>query len=322
MKKYFPGFYPLNIGELDIFSDELTIILDTDVLLDLFRMPPDVADLYLRILEDEKIKGRLWLPYDVAWKFHQCVNKEILRQIDNINSVLSNLTLCKVGLGEKRAYPYLTINTWDRLNACINKINAECQVEKIKLQDSLKGCEIKDRIDSLFAETDTKIGTPYSEAELDTIYEEGKKRYKEFLPPGEDSGHTSNMRIHHHNLIVWKQILAKAKEKSKCCNFLYVTGKITNDWYYIVGGKNISTRHELQNEFCEVMRKEHSSVTSFFVCYSSISFVKEIAKKRENQKDNIDRLIKHLEENAEVYSTPSRYMENNQTMKSNNSTND
>lgn len=320
MKKCFPGFYPLDI-ELDIFSDDLTIILDADALLDLFRMPPDVAGLYLKILEDEKIKEHLWLPYDVAWKFHQCVNKEILRQIDNINSVLSNLTLCKVGLGEKRAYPYLTVNTWDRLSTCINKINAECQVERNKLQDSLKDCEIKKRINSLFEEADTKIGTQYSEAELDTIYEEGKERYKESLPPGEDLGHTSNMRIRHHNLVVWKQILAKAKEKSGSSRFLYVTGKITDDWYYIVGGKNISTRHELQNEFCDMIRKEHPSATPFFVCYSSISFVREFAKKRTRQKDSIDRLIKHLAENTEAYSTPSRYMENNQTMKSNNSTN-
>lgn len=52
-----------------------------------------------------------------------------------------------------------------------------------------------------------------------------------------------------------------------------------------------------------------------------MSFVKEFSKKQKNQKDDMDRLIKHLAENSEVYSTPSRYMENNQTMKSNNSTN-
>lgn len=321
MKKYFPGFYPANLKEIDWQNDKLTIILDVDVLLDLFRMPPDVATIFLDMLEDERVKPHLWLPYDVAWLYHYNVNKEILNQIDNINSVLSHLILCKQGIDAKRADPYLRIETWNNLSACIEKIQSECSRERDLLKKSLRQCDIKRRIGELFADVETKIGYPYEEAQLDSIYDEGEKRYKDSLPPNPTCGQVSNKRIHYHNLIVWKQILKKAMEKtekSERCQFVFVTGLITESWYYIVGEKNISTRHELQNEFYYEVGSNCSVADSFFVCCSSLWFIKAASKVLGIERTKSEKLEKHLEEKAEAYSTPINYMENNQTMKSNN----
>lgn len=322
MKKYFPGFYPANLKDIDWLNDKLTIILDVDVLLDLFRMHPDVATIFLGILEDKRMEPHLWLPYDVAWLYHYNVNKEILNQIDNINSVLSHLMLCKQGIDAKRAYPYLRIETWNNFNACIEKIQSECSRERDLLKKSLRQCDIKHRIGELFADVETKIGHPYDEAQLDTIYNEGEKRYKDAMPPNPTFNQVSNKRIHYHNLIVWKQILAKAMEmteKSEPCHFIFVTGLITENWYYIVGEKNISTRHELQNEFCDQVGSNCSVANPFFVCCSSLWFVKEASRALGVERTKSEKLEKHLEEKAEVFSTPISYMENNQTVKSNNS---
>lgn len=322
MKKYFPGFYPANLKDIDWLNDKLTIILDVNVLLDLFRMPLEVAAIFLDILKNEKVNPHLWLPYDVAWLYHYNVNKEILNQIDNINSALSHLMLCKQGIDAKRAYPYLRVDTWNNLSACIERIQSECSRERDLLKKSLRQCDIKDRIGELFADVETKIGRPYDEAQLDTIYNEGEKRYKDSIPPNPTFNQVSNKRILHHNLIVWKQILAKAMEmteKSMQCHFIFVTGLITDNWYYVVGEKNISTRHELQNEFCDKIGSNFSVEDSFFVCCSSLWFVKEASRVLGIERTKSEKLEKHLEEKAEVYSTPISYMENNQTIKSNNS---
>lgn len=321
MKKYFPGFYPADLKKIDWINDKLTIILDTDVLLDLFRMPTDVANIFLGMLEDERVKLHLWLPYDVAWLYHYNVNKEILSQIDNINSALSHLMLCKQSIDAKRAYPYLRIETWNNLSACIKKIQSECSIERDLLKKSLRQCSIKYKIGEIFADVETKIGCPYDEAQLDIIYNEGEKRYKDSMPPSPTFDQISNKRIRHHNLIVWKQILAKAMEmteKSERCHFVFVTGLITDNWYYIVGEKNISTRHELQNEFCGKINSVRLTYEPFFVCCSSLWFIKELSRVLGVENTKSEKLIKHLEEKAEVYSTPINGIANNQTIINNN----
>lgn len=53
MQKYFPGFYPLEDITKEMM-DKATIVLDTDVLLDLFRLYPEDAECFVRLLNSVK----------------------------------------------------------------------------------------------------------------------------------------------------------------------------------------------------------------------------------------------------------------------------
>lgn len=313
MQEYFPGFYSLACGNFGDLLDKATIVLDADVLLDLFRLRKEDAKCFLAYLEVEPIKNKLWIPYDVAWLYHKRMNEEILKQIDNINSVLSHLTQCKTSIHTARNFPYLEGDLSEKLQDIIDKVAENCQIECKSLLDNLKSGEIKDKINMLFQ---GKIGEAYSEEQLATIYESGKERYRNLEPPGCDTEKCADERIYYHDLIIWKQILNYSKTSiCKGHGILLVTGKIKRGWYYLVNNEIISTRHELINEFMkEVQEGRESDI--FFQCLSSSQFVKDVYSKYQIIHPRYANLKKQLQEKVEYASLNSNGIINNQTVNS------
>ena len=91
MKDSFPGYYPLSNDQMKAFLSDAIIVFDVNALLDLFRIEENQAKTVLKVLKDDKISKRLWIPYDVAWLYHKQMNTEIMNQINNVNSALSYL---------------------------------------------------------------------------------------------------------------------------------------------------------------------------------------------------------------------------------------
>ena len=71
---------------------------------------------------------------------------------------------------------------------------------------------------------DGKVGENYNEEQLEKIYQEGKRRYEQKIPPGycdeNDKKNRSKQEIFG-DLIIWKQILDKSKSESK--NIIFVS---------------------------------------------------------------------------------------------------
>ncbi len=106
-----------------------------------------------------------------------------------------------------------------------------------------------------------RIGSSFSQAELDSIYEEGAKRYRDNLPPGhKDAGkdlsenepkvyqvEDKSYRRAFGDLILWKEILRKVKAEE-----IQYVALVTNDtkenWLEERRGKVLGVRHELLNE--------------------------------------------------------------------------
>lgn len=71
-------------------------------------------------------------------------------------------------------------------------------------------------------------------------------------------------------MIIWEQIKEHAKEKNK--DIILVTGKIQDDWFYIVNDKVISPRQELINEFTQKTSEKK------FYCLSSDEFIRKVVQ--------------------------------------------
>lgn len=276
MKKHFPGFYPLGETHFEELLNRATIVLDVDVLLDLFRMHPDDAHCFLSLLNDKHIKNKLWMPYDVAWLYHKRVNEEIQKQIDNVNSVLSHLSSCKNAIQECKRFPYLDDRLTHDLQFVTHRIEEVCKGTANFLSKRLRQCDIKDTLQSLFREG--KVGNEYESSELEEIYCEGLVRYRNNEPPGYESEVAKEDRIRYHDFIIWKQMLAYASNQRNRGIF-FVTGRVRTDWYYVVNGETISTRHELINEFLKELNAKEDDPDAFFYCISSKQFVELLALK-------------------------------------------
>ena len=277
MQKHFPGFYPLEEVRIKDLTKKATIVLNSDVLLDLFRLRPEDAACFVSLLKSEAIRDKLWMPYDIAWLYHKKVDEEIQRQIDHTNSILSHLSSCGEAVKACKKYPYLDEGLISELQFVTNRVTETCQKEMDTLSKSLKNSEIKNSLRELF---DGKIGESYSEGELDNIYQTGEERYKNLEPPGYESEYSVEKRVHYHDLIIWEQMLAYAQNgENKCKGILFVTGRARPDWYYVVNGETISTRHELINEFLKELNAKEDDPDAFFYCISSKQFVELLALK-------------------------------------------
>ena len=91
MKDSFPGYYPLSNDQMKAFLSDAIIVFDVNALLDLFRIEENQAKTVLKVLKDDKISKRLWIPYDVAWLYHKQMNTEIMNQINNDVAMLSQM---------------------------------------------------------------------------------------------------------------------------------------------------------------------------------------------------------------------------------------
>ena len=67
MKKYFSAYYPISEEEIKAIWKNCIFVLDSNILLDLYRYTEDTRDELIEILED--LGDRLWIPNHVGYEF-------------------------------------------------------------------------------------------------------------------------------------------------------------------------------------------------------------------------------------------------------------
>lgn len=284
MKKSFPGYYPLNNYDYELLFKNATIVFDINVLLDLFRIEKTYINQICSVMEHEKVKGRLWMPFDIAWFYHNSMNDIILEQISNIGSTLAHLNQCKSAIDAFKQYPFLAEDKRQELNFLITNIKEICDNEQNDLANQLRESQLKETISRLY---EGKVGPEYNSSEMDKIYAEANQRYPLSIPPGYINDGYMDKRKKYHGLIVWKQLIRYAKESNN--DILYVTGKVSEDWYYIERNKIISPRHELQDEFRKQTKKH-------FFAMNFSEFIKKCCEIFNIRMDREDFILRNISE--------------------------
>jgi hypothetical protein len=105
---------------------------------------------------------------------------------------------------------------------------------------------ILDEITTLFA---GKIGSTFSVERMKDVVAEGELRYKDKIPPGYKDAKKPEGIERFGDLIIWLQLIEKAKKDKKVVTF--VTADEKEDWWRISEGKTIGARPELIAEFRE-----------------------------------------------------------------------
>lgn len=283
MKNKFKGYYAPTPHEYERLWSEGLIVLDTNVLLNLYRLPATARGEVLSALE--LIKDKLWIPYQVALEFQrrrltvisgerkntEDVLTSAKELVNNLKKKVDNLQLDKRGL-EIVSQPLLADleNASHKIMEAIEKAH-EAQFD-ISASDPLR-----DALDDLF---DSRVGEgPSTQEELDALVADGDKRYSDKIPPGfEDADKDKNPReatfisdeITYQrkfgDLILWRQLIKHVYDNN-IKNVLFVTGDLKDDWWWREQGKTIGPHPELIRE---IMRK---GKVELFWMYTSIQFV-------------------------------------------------
>ncbi|TKJ90709.1 hypothetical protein PaeCFBP13512_12825 [Paenibacillus sp. CFBP13512] len=303
MKNLFKSFYKPTEEEFNELWQNCIFVFDTNTLLNLYRYPEKTRELFLNILE--KLEGRIWIPYQVAFEYHKNLNDELHKQdngyssfeelIDSsINELVSKIEKKATDLRHSNITVEKIITT---ITEAKESVKAELKVQKDEHPDLE---ELKESLNFIIGD---KVGRPYTQEELDKIYETGQKRYENEIPPGfkdlsDKKGKTSlhNGLIYkdeYGDLVYWFQIIEKAKE-SNIKSIILISDDSKEDWVYKFKGQKKGLHPELMNEFVRETEKQ-------FYLYNSERFI-EYAKKffNVNNQISIEEAISDIEKTKKI----------------------
>jgi len=270
MRALFPGHYRPSEDEFNKLWSQCTFVLDSNVLLNLYRYPENARSDFLKVLKN--ISNRIWIPHQVALEFQrnrlgviieslkpvEDLNKEVHQieeEIDQIKSKIENSQ--KRGILGSIDLKGFAQKTREGLTDLKEKLVAlEASQVKVFENDS-----IREEIENLVS---GKVGVPSGEQkDLDEIYVEGEVRFKREIPPGyvdqskEQTGGPDEFnsgglvyKRKFGDLILWKQLIKYAKE-NHTEYIIFITDDRKEDWWWKEerkGEKKIGPRPELVEE--------------------------------------------------------------------------
>lgn len=267
MRDTFQSFFPPQKEFFDLLWKDAIIVLDTNVLLDMYRYSHSTRRDFLALFE--KIADRLWIPNQVGLEFSMNRPGVIAEQVQMFQKATSLL----VSLRESTAKEIEKIFSF-RLHPVLNK-----EEFKKAFEDPLT--ELEKKIDdytashpdllqddpileSLLKLLEGRVGPAFDDARLEDIYKEGKKRYEKEMPPGYEDARGSNKKegnAVYGDLILWFQILEHVKT-SKAPGVIFVCNDMKEDWWWYSKGRNLGCRPELRNEL-------HAASGAAFHIYTS-----------------------------------------------------
>lgn len=236
------------------------IVLDTNILLELYRQPANIS---LDVIEALKqVVDKLFIPrqvYDEYLKNYQTVcggekkkyqkvRRELLESIRKLqDDILTKIT-------EYRKHNYTDISQLQsnldekilNIHDIIKNFEKEHQAEQQLSLNFLNNDRVKEFID--FLDFNGKIEEPLKFSKRLSILQEGKVRFDNLIPPGYMDSEKEGADKYG-DLLVWKSILKVAKEKN--VNIIFVCNDIKEDWWDKDGEIPIELRTELLDEFKE-----------------------------------------------------------------------
>ncbi|WP_282135979.1 PIN-like domain-containing protein [Seonamhaeicola maritimus] len=306
MKNTFKNYYKIPDSKFEEIWDNAIFVLDTNILLNLFRYPESARNDFLKVLR--KIKSTLCIPFIAGLEFYENIESVKNSQLKAYSQIF--------GLLEKTKENELTlindfIKDLKKLNLDkrhfeiseqelienVKKYNSEYLTNLKSIQekylfesqdDNSKFEQIKKENDKLLSSLESilknKIAKGFdSQEEIEKINNEAKKRYNEFIPPGyKDSSKNrdSKKRVliydslkfsrEYCDFYIWKEIIQIAKDsKGSKVNLIFVTDDVKEDWWRITNGKTIGPRIELIDE----IKSSTDNKVQNFLMYNSWRFL-------------------------------------------------
>lgn len=245
MKSHYPGYYKPSKEFFAELWKNATVVFDTNVLLDLYRLSEETANKLLETIAFFSKNNRVFIPLQVAEEYHHNLLDIIFNQKAKYDGALKSLKEFESKISEKRNHPYLPSKLKERFTSLLTDIEASFKEQTRKIDDIITQPSIKDELASLL---DGKIGKGYSKDELCKIMEEGARRYAEKIPPGfKDVDKSSDNQ--YGDFVIWKEILDYAKQTK--ANIIYVSSDVKEDWYLRLHGVTYGPHPSLIKEFQE-----------------------------------------------------------------------
>jgi hypothetical protein len=214
MKQKFHWLYPLAESDVQALWEQATFVLDTNIVLSLYRVTKATSDDLFKVLEG--IRTRVWIPHQVGLEFSRNRSKKIIEYRKIHEDERGRLESFR-----KTAEEYgIPVNLDEKL---------ETEAKAIARYDELlKHDTVLERVETLIG--DALIGDGYGDERLDELFKEADRRFQERVPPGFGDEGKKEKPACYGDYVLWRQILDFAKQHTKPIVFVTDDRK-KNDWY-------------------------------------------------------------------------------------------
>lgn len=231
--------------------EKAIIVLDTNILLNLYRYSESTRDNIIQVME--ALKDRLWMPYQVGIEYFN--NREstfmaiaqmgdgLKKQLDEGKKDLLNAYNKK----ETSRHPHLDKTELGKVyDEAVKAVKEFIDQQSAKFHDYKYDDIVLKKLLTLY---DGKVGNDFTTDELFQIYQEGEIRYAGLIPPGfKDEAEKRGKGLRHlfGDLIIWKDMIRYSKENN--VDIIFVTEDTKEDWWEKNAGKS-TPKKELLREF-------------------------------------------------------------------------
>ena len=281
MKGKFREYYRPNNEDLKRLWEGATLVFDSSSLLKLYTYSTKTQEEFLELLL--KVKERVWISWQAASEFHRNRASKISKEAKKYEQISKGLRDLSSQFKSSR-HPFIDEQVLEEFERVVTSIQKSLGESKKHQDTLLRDDAVGEKVASIFE--DARIGDSFSHEELTKIYEEGQSRYEKEIPPGYKDASKPEPHMYG-DLIVWKEMLEKAKRDGE--DLIFVTDDGKEDWWDIFEGKTLGPRIELIKEFGDLTNQE--------ICFYNSDRFLEMA--REYGLDVSEQAIEEIKESNE-----------------------
>jgi PIN like domain len=252
LRQVFPGHFRPTPEEFDRLWEEGMFVVDTNVLLNLYRYSRSTRDELLRVLR--ALAEKIFLPHQVGQEFLDRRLGTIRRQREGFAKLGGRVTSVREEM-EEELRKVLRLRTGEDfpegLRDALTEVPSggyEALSERLtSLETELPQASNTPDDDEVWTAVEElvegKVGPPYQKEERRKVKEEAERRKDAKIPPGFKDQRPGDY-------VLWSQTINEAKRSKR--PVVLVTDDRKEDWWWIEEGATIGPRPELVAE----LRKE------------------------------------------------------------------
>lgn len=273
----------------EIRKSKHLIIFDTNVLLELYRMPANISIDVINVLE--KAKNQIYIPhrvYEEYLKHRQKIRGDAKKKYENVTKELSEMTRelqddISKKIAEYRKHNYTDVtklqkDLFEKIEEIQDVIHDYKDKHATEIQLNINFLE-KDEVNKFVERLKQQgcLGEDISFTRKLEILREGELRYNNLIPPGfRDNEKVGEDRFG--DLFIWKDMISVAREQDS--NILFVCNDTKEDWWKKEKGRPEDLRKELNKEFAESNPELHIHFLTLDRFFSYIAEEFEMAKSK------------------------------------------
>ncbi|MBB4801799.1 rRNA-processing protein FCF1 [Flavobacterium nitrogenifigens] len=236
--------FNVDIKSIEDIKEDCIFIIDTNVLLLPYKTSTSSFEEIEKAFSKLIAKDQLLIPAQVAREFAKNRPEHLKTLFQQLNAVKSKIS--KPATGQ---YPLLESLTEYKEAKDIEKQIQELQKNYSKkidnILENMKKWRWDDPVSAVYKELFKSNIIQELDLSQDELIDDLERRNKHNIPPGFKDKAKDDYGIG--DLIIWRTILAVAKNKNK--DIVFVSGDEKNDWFYRSDSQSLYPRFELITEF-------------------------------------------------------------------------